>query len=327
MIRVSPAGFIALCLTFCALAFVVSGCERDKPATADNEEAPPAKIVVVATTTMLADMISELGGEDITVIGIMKPGSDPHLYQPRPSDAKAVASADVVVTNGLHLEGWIDDLVENAGGQKKRFIVAGERVDAIKMESSPGGVDPHFWFDVNQWREASAHVAEGLIEAVGTSSDEAGRIRKRQVAYAAELERIDAWVRASLETIPVENRVLITSHDAFNYFGRSFEIDVVGIQGISTEQEASQRDVVNTIELVKKRGAPAVFVETSVNPRLIEQVAREAEVEVAGPLYSDSLGPADGPAASYLGMVSENVRIIVEALGGEFQKFALHGDG
>lgn len=312
LLVVFAVGFIAAC---------------DKKQTSRAGDGPDEKVVVVATTTMLADMVRQLGGDDVEVVGIMKPGGDPHLYQPRPSDARSVASAHVVVTNGLHLEGWIDDLVENAGGEEKAFIVAGEVVEPIRMESSPGGVDPHFWFDVGLWKKASDHVAQGLKRAVGEESAEAERIEERRIAYGAELDRLDAWVRDRLETVPPQNRVLVTSHDAFNYFGEAFEIDVVGIQGISTEQEASQRDIINTVEVVKERGAPAVFVETSVNPRLVEQVGREAGVKVSGPLYSDSLGPADSAAGTYVGMVSENVRIIVEALGGQFAALPSDEDG
>ncbi len=303
---------LALGLSLGVLA--VTGCDKSK--TADESE----KVRVVVTTTMLEDMVRQVGGDDVEVIGIMQPGGDPHLYQPRPSDAKNVANADVIVTNGLHLEGWIDDLVENAGGKPKTFIVAAEVVEPIRSEGSPGGVDPHFWFEIQLWAKASKHVGTKLAEVV---PDEAakGRIEKRTLDYGLRLTSLDAWVREQLESVPDSNRVLITSHDAFNYFGRAYEIDVVGIQGISTEQEASQRDVANTIDLVKKRGAPAVFVETSVNPKLVEQVARGAGVKVAGPLYSDSVGPADGPAATYEGMVTENVRMIVEALGGTYVAF------
>jgi ABC-type Zn uptake system ZnuABC Zn-binding protein ZnuA len=302
-----------------AILSVAIGCESKSGSTAPA--AADDRLTVVATTTMLEDMVRQVGGDHVNVIGIMQPGGDPHLYQPRPSDARAVAEADIIVTNGLHLEGWIDDLVENAGGKKKTFIVAGKVVEPIRSADSPGGVDPHFWFDTRAWANSAAHVGTSIAGRVDASRQ--GDVKASTKAYVARLNSLHVWVSEQLKSVPDDRRVLVTSHDAFNYFGEAYGIDVVGIQGISTEQEASQRDVANTIDLVKERGAPAVFVETSVNPRLIEQVARGANVKVAGPLYSDSVGPTDSPAATYVGMVTENVRMIVEALGGTYVAFGV----
>jgi ABC-type Zn uptake system ZnuABC Zn-binding protein ZnuA len=288
----------------------------DRAPAADGDDRP----VVVASTTMLADLTEQIGGEDVRVEGIMSPGGDPHLYQPTPSDARLVADSDLVIKSGLYLEGWIDDLLDNAGGERPE-VVASDGVEVIRMEDFPGGVDPHFWFDLAAWEVAAKNVGEALVELVGPDTEEGERIAKRTREHIAEIERLDAWVHQQLETVPDRQRVLITSHDAFNYFGRAYDIDVIGIQGISTEQEASQRDVANVIERVRESNAPAVFVETSVNPALIKQVARETGAEVAGPLYSDSIGAADGPAATFTGTIVENVRMITEALGGEPSPF------
>lgn len=276
--------------------------------------------MVVATTTMLADLTEQIGGDAVRVEGIMKPGGDPHLYQPTPADARLVAQSDLVVKSGLKLEGWIDDLLENAGGERPT-VVASDGIEPIRMEGFKGGVDPHFWFELDAWKVAATNVGKELAELVGKDTDEGKAVHQRLEAHLAQLDRLDTWVRSQLDTIPKGQRVLITSHDAFNYFGRAYDIDVVGLQGISTDQEASQRDVANIIEMVKERKAPAVFVETSVNPALIKQVARETGVEVAGPLYSDSIGAQDGPAGTFVGTVSENVRMITEALGGNYEPF------
>ncbi len=292
----------------------VLGCEA--PKRADGTGKP----LVVATTTMLGDLAQAIGGDAVSVSSIMKPGGDPHLYQPTPGDARLIASSSLVITSGLHLEGWIDDLVRNAGGERP-VVVASKRVTPIRMENSPGGVDPHFWFDLEAWSLAADEVGEQLVILVGSDTDAGKQVQSRLVAYKAEVAHLNAWTKDRLSSVPRQQRVLITSHDAFNYFGRAYEIDVIGIQGISTEQEAAQRDVANIIDMVRERNAPAVFVETSVNPQLIEQVARETGVKVAGPLYSDSIGPAGGPAATFLGTVAENVRIITEALGGEYIAF------
>lgn len=275
-------------------------------------------ITVVATTTMLHDLVRQVGGDRIHAVGIMKPGGDPHLYQPTPSDARLIASSAMVVTSGLYLEGWIDDLVRNAGGTRP-VVVASARVEPIRMEGSIGGVDPHFWFDLNAWNLAVDEVGAQLEQLL--TPDEVPALRERVAAYRATIERLEAWSRAQLSSVDRTQRVLVTSHDAFNYFGRSFEIDVVAIQGLSTEQEASQRDLANVIETVRARNAPAVFVETSVNPRLIQQVARETGAKVAGPLHSDSLGPAGGPAETFVGMFVDNVTMIVTELGGAVSPF------
>lgn len=302
------------------LVMMSLGCAPPRSTGADEGSSKP---VVVATTTMLADLAKQLGGEDFEVHGIMAPGGDPHLYQPTPADARLIARSNLVVTSGLHLEGWIDDLVRNAGGERP-IVVASDGVRAIAMSNSPGGVDPHFWFDLEAWRQASSNVAGGLR---GLGDGEAGQtaVDERAAAYTSSVDALDGWVRTRLGSIPKQQRVLITSHDAFNYFGRAYNIDVVGIQGISTQQEASQRDVANVIDLVRARKAPAIFIESSVNPALIQQVARETGTKVAGPLYSDSIGALDGPAGTFTGTVVENVRMITEALGGAYAPFGAAG--
>jgi ABC-type Zn uptake system ZnuABC Zn-binding protein ZnuA len=302
---------LVICLALVALA----ACDKSEAKTGDD------KPVVVATTTMLADLTHQIGGDAVRVEGIMKPGGDPHLYQPTPADARLVAQSDLVVKSGLKLEGWIDDLLENAGGERPT-VVASDGVEPIRMEGFKGGVDPHFWFELANWKVAAKNVGDELVKLVGPETPEGKAVQARLEAHLAEIDRLDKWVHARLDTIPKEQRVLITSHDAFNYFGRAYDIDVVGLQGISTDQEASQRDLANIIELVKERKAPAVFVETSVNPALIEQVARETGVEVAGPLYSDSIGAKESPAGTFVGTMSENVRMITEALGGKYEPFA-----
>jgi ABC-type Zn uptake system ZnuABC Zn-binding protein ZnuA len=293
----------------------LTGCDKKQAEAADSRP------VVVATTTMLADLAEQIGGDAVRVEGIMSPGGDPHLYQPTPTDARLVAQSDLVVKSGLRLEGWIDDLLDNAGGTRPS-VVASDGIDPIRMEGFKGGVDPHFWFELASWKIAANNVGQALIDLVGADTPEGEAVKERLEAHLAELDRLDEWVKVELASIPKEQRVLITSHDAFNYFGRAYDIDVVGIQGVSTDQEASQRDLANIIELVKKRNAPAVFVETSVNPALIQQVARETGAKVAGPLYSDSIGAKDSPASTFVGTVTENVRMITEALGGEHQAFS-----
>ena len=308
-------------LILVALALVVA-CDREESVEDDTEQG----YVVVATTTMLEDLVRHIGGDDVVVKGLVAVGGDPHVYQPRPADARTVASSDAVVMNGLLLEGWMENLVRHAGGERS-VIVAGEAIDDGDLLRVEGAIDPHIWFDVQLWRAASAHVAHQLAQVFADDREVAARIRERHAHYDQILEQLHQWVGDQIATIDQERRVLITSHDAFNYFGRAYGIDVEAVQGLSTEQEASQRDVANIIELVQQRQAPAVFTETSVNSGLIDQVARETGVTRAGPLFSDSVGPAGSGAESYVGMVTANTRMIVEALEGDYAAFeALAGE-
>lgn len=301
----------------CMALLLVSGCEKKTPPIPED-----GRPIVVASTTMLTDLARQIGGDAVRVEGIMSPGGDPHLYQPTPKDARLVASSHLVIKSGLHLEGWIDDLLDNAGGTRPT-VVASQGITPLHMEGFAGGVDPHFWFDLQAWTIASRNVGRALISLVGKDTPKGEAIRQRLDAYLQLIGRLDVWVRDRLSGIPKEQRILVSSHDAFNYFGKAYNIEVVGVQGISTDQKASQRDVANIIEKIKKHKVRTVFVETSVNPALIEQVARETGASIEGPLYSDSIGAADGPAGTFVGTMVENVRMIGKALGGDYREFRL----
>lgn len=287
-------------------ALLISSCQRDEPTSG-----------IVVTTTMLGDMTAQIAGDDIEVDTLIVPGADPHIYRPTPADAAAVSRSRFVVMNGLHLEGWATSLIENAGGERTTFV-AGEAVDPYQAEDFLGGVDPHFWFDVREWATAAGRLADALVEEWPEYADD---IRARADAYTSRLGALDEWTRRSIASIPQPQRVLVTSHDAFNYFGRAYEIEVVGVQGISTESEPSQHDVAVVIDIIRNSGARAVFAETSVNPTLIERVATESGVPVIGALYSDSVGPAGSGAETYEGMLVANVRAIVGGLGGTVTEF------
>lgn len=289
------------------MAFLASGC---KPEKADKDS---GKLKVVATTTMIKDLALQIGGEDIQIDGIMKPGGDPHLYTPTPADAKMVARADVVLTNGLKLEGWIEDLVRNAGGEATTVVVT-KGISPMQDPAKTNYPDPHVWHDVALWKVAAENVRDSLVK-IDAKNAEAHK--KRATAYIAELDALDEWVKSETQKIPAEKRVLITSHDAFNYYGRAYKMDVVGIQGLSTEAEAGAQDVARIVELVKSKKIPSLFVETSVNQKLIEQVSRETGTSIGGSLYSDSLGPDGTPEGTYKGMIESNTRQLVKALSGK----------
>lgn len=302
------AGLFAVAAPFLAMAL---GCTS--PAGNGVESKPR----VITTTTMLADAVRQLAGDEVEVASLVDIGADPHVFQPTPATARAVSRSNLVVTSGLGLEGWLDDLVAHAGGERP-LLVASRGIEPIRMEGFAEGIDPHFWFDPKLWSVAVTQIASELDRLL---SDRPKAQRSLAVALKhilLDLEDLERWARAQFNTLPKARRVLVTSHDAFNYLGRAFGLDVRGIQGLSTEEEASQRDLANIIDLVKDRSLPAVFVETSVNPALIRRVASETGTKALGPLFSDSLGDPSGPAATYAGMFESNVRMIVEGLGGAY---------
>lgn len=291
-------------LLLCLSLLVASAC---KPA--DEDRGGPKR--VVATTTMIADLARAIGGDRVVVQGIMRPGGDPHLYQPTPSDAQSIARADLVLTNGLKLEGWIDDLVRNAGGTASVAVV-GEGISPLKDPLKTNYPDPHIWHDVGLWKIAAGNTRDALV-AIDPAN--AAHYESRALIYLAELDRLDKWVKERVATLSPDRRTLVTSHDAFQYFGKAYGFEVIAIQGLSTQTEAGAQDLARVVELVRSKNVPAIFVETSVNPKLIEQVSRETGTKVGGTLYSDSLGDANGDAGTYAGMIRANVNQVVHALG------------
>jgi ABC-type Zn uptake system ZnuABC Zn-binding protein ZnuA len=265
---------------------------------------------VVATTTMITDLVRHVGGTRVSVQGLLAPGGDPHLYRPVPADAEAVARARMVFYNGLHLEPWLADLARQAGPARPLVAVA-EALPHRPSQADPKVPDPHVWFDVARWRRTIGAVVGALtrLDPAGKDTYEAnGRL------YDAQLAALDAWVRDRLTAVPAGRRRLVTSHDAFAYFGEAYGFEVVPLQGVSTEAEASTQDLARVVGVVRGAGVPMVFVESSVNPRLVEQVARETGARVGGPLHSDSTGLLEGSAGSYVGMVRDNVTRLVEGL-------------
>lgn len=311
-------------LALIAFGILFAGCDSKESAlgATDKSDSRPK---IVATTTMLEDLARQIGGDVVRVEGIMSPGADPHIYQPKPGDARKIAQSQMVIMSGLYLEGWIEGLVRHAGGERS-VVVASKDVKPISMKDSPGGVDPHFWFDIKAWRVAAETVGNDMLKLVGPETDQGKKVQAQLDEYLTTVDRLHIWIEEQLDTIPEQQRILVTSHDAFNYFGRAYRIDVQALQGISTEQEASQRDVANMIETVKKNKIPAVFIETSVNPALIRQVSRETGAKLAGPLYSDSIGTRGSAAETFVGTVVENVRMITEGLGGKYTPFVEKGN-
>lgn len=282
--------------------------------------APPN---VVATVGMIGDVAAELAGSCAQVRTLMGPGSDPHLYRASAGDVRLLERADMVLYSGLHLEAGLARVLEGFSSRTPTVAVAESAVPESSRLSSVGNVfDPHVWMDVALWHGAAGVIADALTRASSATGACAEQIAERHAAYGALLEDLDAWSRAAIATIPERQRVLVTAHDAFAYFGRAYGIEVEGIQGISTETEAAVADIRRVAQLMVDRGIPALFVESTINPRTVTAVLeavrqRGGEAELGSELYADALGAAGTPEGTYVGMVLHNVRAITAALGGQ----------
>lgn len=299
----------------CSLLVLLAGCA----APAADKNAAEDKINVVATTTMLADLSETIGGERAAVNGLMGPGIDPHLYQASAGDVTLMQKADVVVYNGLHLEGKMGEIFENLSGQGAAVICIEAGLDESKLlawEEDSAIHDPHIWFDVSLWQAAARTVAEGLSQV---DPDGKAAYQANLNAYLKELDETDTYIRSRAAELPEAQRVLVTAHDAFQYFGKAYGFEVHGLQGISTESEAGTADVRELADFIADRQIKAIFVESSVPPKTIEALqaavrAKGFDVAIGGELYSDSLGDADSGAGTYILTVKANIDTIVNAL-------------
>ncbi len=289
---------------FVSMTLVASGCSERGSQSAND------KPVAVATLTMVADMVAQVAGDRVEVRCVMKPGGDPHIYKPVPGDLKLIGESDIVFINGLGIEGWIEDLVKNAPGKRPTVSVT-DGVQAQRSEAFHGEPDPHCWFDVKNAIIYVNNIEKGLAAMDPSGTD---YYRQRADAYRKELTELDAWARAELAKVPADKRKLVTSHDAFHYFGKAYHFEVLAVQGVSTESQPNSADVIALIKEIRDAKVAAVFVETSVNPKMLEHVAQESGARVGGELFSDSCGDPGTPEGTYVGMVRHNVKTIVEAL-------------
>lgn len=285
---------------------------------------------VVTTVGMITDVVRQVAGDKAEVTGLIGPGVDPHLYKPTRNDVAALQSADVIFYNGLMLEGKMADLlVKVASGGKPVFAVTQklDEKDLLEPAELEGHYDPHVWMDVAAWSKAVEVVAKALSEF---DSGNAATYAANAERYQAELKKLHEYVRQVIGTIPKPQRVLITAHDAFNYFGRAYDIEVRGIQGISTESEAGLEDINRLVDFLVEREIRAVFVETSVAERNIRALvegakARGKAITVGGSLFSDAMGAAGTYEGTYIGMIDHNATLIARSLGGAAPSGGLHG--
>lgn len=301
--------------TVVSLSVLLAGCS----APAVSTGTAGGKLSVVATTTMLADLSAVIGGERVTVDGLMGPGIDPHLYQASAGDVSLMQKADVVVYNGLHLEGKMGEIFENLSRQETAVICIEDGLDESKLLASEDDStvhDPHIWFDVSLWKEAAKAVAGGLSQADPEGKEE---YEANLQSYLTELDETDVYIRSRAAELPEPQRVLVTAHDAFQYFGKAYGFEVRGLQGISTDAEAGTADVSDLAGFIVERQIKAIFVESSVPPKTIEALqaavkARGFDVAIGGELYSDSLGDAESGTDTYILTVKANIDTIVDAL-------------
>ncbi|EGP08760.1 zinc ABC transporter periplasmic-binding protein ZnuA [Bradyrhizobiaceae bacterium SG-6C] len=280
-------------------------------ASAQNANAP---LNVVATFSILGDFAKNVGGDRVSVTTLVGPDSDTHVYTPTPADAKKIADAKLVIVNGLGLEGWLPRLVKSSGG-KAVTVVATKGIAARKIEDGhshdPSDADPHAWQSVPNAKIYVANIREALIAADPAGAD---AYKANAAVYLANLDMLDREIREAVAKIPPERRSVISTHNAFGYFGAAYGIKFIAPQGVSTESEPSARDIAAIISQIKKQKIPAVFLENVSDPRLMRRIAAETGANIGGTLYSDSLTGEKGPAPTYIDMVRHNIKALTSAL-------------
>ncbi len=265
---------------------------------------------LVATINILADMSARVAGEKLEVISLLPAGTDPHTYEPRPADASLLSGADVIVTNGLHLEGWVDKLIRGAG-TKAKVLVASARVNAIQAEGYSNSFDPHAWMSLPN---AVLYIEELQAELSRLYPQFKQDFQNNARIYKTLLEAEDKRLRTLFARLPEESRFIITSHDAFRYFAREYGFKVASVMGTSTDADVSLRDINHLVRIIRENKVPAIFVEVALNPKILKQLASDLNIRIGGSLYTDSFGPKGSPADNYLKMMQFNSSVLLTAL-------------
>lgn len=268
------------------------------------------KFSIVASCSMIADMASEIAGEHAEIKSIVPIGGDPHIYDPTPTAAKLTADADLIFVNGLTFEGWINELIENSGTDAKTITVT-EGIQAIGSEKYQNATDPHAWMSAKLGQQYILNIKNALVEH---APQYRATFEENYNRYSKDLEALDIEIEQAIASIPQNKRILITSHDAFQYYGRRYGIQLESILGVSTDADVQTSDVIRLNKIIRESQVPAVFIESTINPKLIQQIATDNKVVIGGKLYADSLGDKDSPAPTYLAMLKHNTDVIVAAL-------------
>lgn len=284
-----------------------------------TEKDPNQKIQVVTTTTMITDLVQNIAGDVVEVNGLMGAGVDPHLYKASAGDVTKLSNTDIIFYNGLHLEGKLVEVFEKMGSDKITQVALGEKLDTsglIESDYFASNYDPHVWFNIQYFKEFTEEVVGTLSRKL---PEHKAQFEQNGRTYLEKLDALEAEIKAVIATLPREKRILVTAHDAFNYFGKSYDFNVVGLQGLSTATEAGVQDVQKLSQFIIDNDVKAIFVESSVPQRTIEALqeavrAKDHEVVIGGSLYSDALGDSGTAEGTYLGMFRYNVNTIVNAL-------------
>ena len=282
-----------------------------------NEKRANGKLNIVTTTTMITDLVKNVGGNAINIQGLMGSGVDPHLYKASEGDVTKLVNADIIFYNGLHLEGKLVEIFEKM--KNKKTIAIANALDKNTLIGSAyfaSNYDPHIWFDIDYWKQATQYVVKTLSEAIPEQSN---TFKTNGAKYLAQLDALKTQMEATIATLPKAQRILVTAHDAFNYFGKAFNVQVVGLQGLSTATEAGVQDVQKLATFIINNNVKSIFIESSVPKRTIEALqaavnSKNQDVTIGGTLYSDALGDANTPEGTYIGMFKYNVKTIVNAL-------------
>lgn len=300
-------------LALVGITFLLSFCIKKEEISGEDK-----KIKIVTTTGMIKDVVENVAGDNVEVIALMGPGVDPHLYKATQGDLEKLTNADIVLYNGLHLEGKMGEVMEKLGRLKPVIAISSEIPDSMlrAVPGFQGTHDPHIWFDVKLWKEAVKTIS-GFLQEYDSSN--ASLYKMNGQKYMQKMDSLHSIIKTKIAEIPQAQRVLITAHDAFGYFGDAYGIEVRGLQGISTVSEFGLRDVTELVNFIIRRKIKAIFVETSVSQKSINAVVEGCQqkgwdIKIGGSLYSDAMGTEGTPEGNYLGMVSMNVDTIVNAL-------------
>ena len=300
---------ITLLSSLLAAALLLAGCGGGEPST---DTGASGKKIVVCTTTMIEDLGHVLAGDTLDIRGIMKPGEDPHIYEFTPQDTILIDKADLILMNGLHLEAQMGHVIDEHAKGKVVKLASDRRI--VTTEDEEGAPDPHCWFHPEYYKVYLEKARDALVEI---DPDNTETYKARADAYGKELDEIYAWGKTAIAEIPETQRIMVTSHDAFQYFGEAFNIQVAAVGGISTETDPTPQNRIKLENVLKERGAKALFVESSVRDSLntmIKQIAESTDAKVGGELHSDSLGPKGEGADTYLTMLKHNLSTVIEAL-------------
>ncbi len=272
--------------------------------------AQDTKPLVVASASIFADIATAIGDTLILVSTIVPVGGDPHIYEPTPGDVRLILQADLILQNGLTFEGWISDLIRNSGS-KAPVITLTDGITPITSEEHQNATDPHAWMDPHNGKIYALNTRNALMSMLPANSTQ---IQEQYDRYIRQLDELDLYIRQQISRIDSAKRILITSHDAFQYYGIRYGLQLESVMGTSTDADVRTSDLIRLTQVIRQYKVPVVFIESTINPKLLEQVASDNKISVGGKLYSDSLGEKDSPASTYIGMLRYNTDIIVAGL-------------